>query len=652
MSVPRADERIDAPRTLRWRYIPVAIVAVLGIAISLASSRQVGEWEQQRVDSAFQGAARDRVLIIQREIEYTFSIVEDLASLFEVSRNIARREFRKFVSPVLLRHPGVKALQWIPAVAAPERASFLARARVSFPSFQIHREDVDDNAPDDESGPLQLPILYVQPYQQNKDALGLDLASDPELLETLIEAGASGKPLVRTTPDATLGYAGDNDLTIYIPVYRRGDGAEVEAAEGEEQTAELLGFAAGIFRLGGVIERALESLSPSGIDIHFFRETATGERDLLYFHRSRKAGQAQRTTGVAQEQTGSEMALDLQVGDQHWSVICTSHLRYFHPDLWNAWLVLVGGLAFSSLLTAYLVTLVNQAEKVRRLVNARTGQLVTAVQALKRQIADRQRAEEELQRLNETLEQRVAERTEESRRRAEELEQFAYVASHDLKAPLRAIANLSAWLEEDLQNRLDPETREQLELLRDRVQRMQNLIDGLLEYSRVGRVPSAVKEVDIATLLTEVVDLLSPQPGFRVDIDPDMPTLRTDPLRLGQVFSNLIGNALKHHGGDRGRIRVAARPLGTRYEFSVCDDGRGIDPDYHAKVFMMFQTLQSRDRDSDTGIGLALVKKIVQEHGGWIRLESEEGKGACFRFTWPRDAKDETAEPMQPPTTR
>jgi len=648
MSATRASDRINAPRTLRWRYIPVAVIAVFGIVFSLASSRQVSEWENQRVETAFQEAARDRVLIIQREIEYTFSIVEDVAGLFEVSRNIARREFRKFVSPVILRHQGVKALEWIPVVPASELLSFLAKARVSFPNFQITDEGADSDAPADESRTLRLPILYVQPYQQNKAALGFDLASDPQLLDSLLEASRSGNPLVRTLQHQVRGYGSNTELTIYIPVYRRSEGAEPGDPEGDEQTPgrELIGFAAGMFRLGGVIERALESLSPSGIDIHFFRGTDAGNSDLLYFHHSRKAVAGGPSAGANEEQ-GNEMALELQVGDQKWRVICSAHRQYFHPDLWNAWLVLVGGLAFTSLLTAYLLTLVNQAEKIQRLVNARTGQLVTAIQALKRQIVDRQRAEEKLQRLNETLEQRVTTRTEESRRRTEELEQFAYVASHDLKAPLRAIANLSAWLEEDLQTKLDPETREQLRLMRDRVQRMQNLIDGLLEYSRVGRVPTASQEVDTGKLLKEVVDLLSPQPGFKVKLAPDMPTLRTDSLRLGQVFSNLIGNALKHHGGDRGKIRVSARPLGSRYEFSVCDDGQGIDPAYHSKVFMMFQTLQSRDHGSDTGIGLALVKKIVQEHGGWIRLESEEGKGACFHFTWPRDSNDVTAESIR-----
>ena len=115
-----------------------------------------------------------------------------------------------------------------------------------------------------------------------------------------------------------------------------------------------------------------------------------------------------------------------------------------------------------------------------------------------------------------------------------------------------------------------------------------------------------------------------------------MPVFTTDRLRLGQVFSNLIGNSLKYHGGATGNIWIRVREKDGFYEFEVSDDGQGIAREYHEKVFMMFQTLETRDYGSNTGIGLALVKKIVQEQGGDITLESDTGKGAAFRFTWPK----------------
>lgn len=218
--------------------------------------------------------------------------------------------------------------------------------------------------------------------------------------------------------------------------------------------------------------------------------------------------------------------------------------------------------------------------------------------------------------------------------RNRELEQFAYVASHDLKAPLRAIANLSEWIEEDLSGQMPPENQQQLHLLRGRVHRMEALINGLLEYSRVGRVESPIERVSLSVLLDEVIDSIDPPDTFTITIPPDLPTLITKRLPLRQVFANLIGNAVKHHDRPDGQVRIGMKDLGDRYEFSVADDGPGIAPEYHRKIFMIFQTLQARDVKESTGVGLSIVKRIVETEGGTIRLDSEEGAGSTFYFTW------------------
>ncbi|HXK56040.1 MAG TPA: ATP-binding protein, partial [Gammaproteobacteria bacterium] len=275
--------------------------------------------------------------------------------------------------------------------------------------------------------------------------------------------------------------------------------------------------------------------------------------------------------------------------------------------------------------------------KIRQLVELRTAELIDVNAALNNEILERRAAEKELKELNDDLEYRVVVRSSEAERRARDLEQFAYVASHDLKAPLRAISNLTDWISEDLEGKLNAESAEQLALLQDRVQRMNALIEGLLEYSRVGRTAGSDSLVDTHELLKEIVDSLSPPKGFTIKLGKELPVFHTDRLLLGQVFSNLISNSLKHHGGKKGRIRIECRKIGQFYEFSVSDDGVGIAPEYHNKVFMIFQTLQAKDYGSNTGIGLALVKKIVEEQGGWITLESQPGKGTLFRFAWPAE---------------
>jgi light-regulated signal transduction histidine kinase (bacteriophytochrome) len=224
-----------------------------------------------------------------------------------------------------------------------------------------------------------------------------------------------------------------------------------------------------------------------------------------------------------------------------------------------------------------------------------------------------------------------------------ELDQFAYIASHDLKAPLRGIANLAHWIEEDLQDNLSEDTREMLEMLHGRMQRLESLIDGLLEFSRAGRARAHPDTVNVGTLVGEVIELLAPPPSTTLVVKDGMPTMVTDRLGLQQVFMNLIGNAIKYARGDGARIQIGVYDSGMFYDFFVADNGPGIAPEYHDKIWGIFQTLAPRDEVEGTGIGLSIVKKAVERRGGSVRLESEPGRGATFSFLWPKHLPREDA---------
>lgn len=249
-------------------------------------------------------------------------------------------------------------------------------------------------------------------------------------------------------------------------------------------------------------------------------------------------------------------------------------------------------------------------------------------------ISERKLAEEALQLRADEL----ANLTAVLEKKNQELDQFAYIVSHDLKAPLRAIANLSQWIEEDLHEKLTSDTRNQMNLLRGRVYRMEALIEGILEYSRVGRGKNGKEVVDVGDLLGNIIDSLAVPPQFTIEIEEKtgMPILMAERVPLEQVFTNLIGNAIGHHDRPDGKIWIAARERGEFYEFAVRDDGPGIAPQYHEKIFVIFQTSIARDRTENTGIGLSLVKKIVEDKGGLVWVESDPGKGATFYFTWPK----------------
>jgi len=165
---------------------------------------------------------------------------------------------------------------------------------------------------------------------------------------------------------------------------------------------------------------------------------------------------------------------------------------------------------------------------------------------------------------------------------------------------------------------------------------MEALIDGILQYSRAGRVKSRPEQVDTGTLVHEVVELIAPPPSIRIEIAPDMPTVSSEKVPLQQVFMNLLGNAIKHAGASDPKVHVGWEEGGPFYEFSVTDNGPGIAPQYHERIFGIFQTLEARDKVEGTGIGLSVVQKIVEAKGGRVWVESEVGKGARFKFLWPK----------------
>lgn len=188
-----------------------------------------------------------------------------------------------------------------------------------------------------------------------------------------------------------------------------------------------------------------------------------------------------------------------------------------------------------------------------------------------------------------------------------------------------------------MKGKLSGETAEHMRLLHGRVQRLDRLIEGILHYSRLGKPNTQdFAQVNTEELVHHVVEMLSPPPGFTITMTTPMPELQCTRLFFEQVMSNLISNAIKYRARDNGRVEISVREVGDYFEFSVADDGPGIEPQYHEKIFVIFQTLNARDDVESTGIGLAIVKKIVEKQGGKVTVKSAIGQGAKFIFTWPK----------------
>jgi signal transduction histidine kinase len=219
-----------------------------------------------------------------------------------------------------------------------------------------------------------------------------------------------------------------------------------------------------------------------------------------------------------------------------------------------------------------------------------------------------------------------------------ELDQFAYVASHDLKAPLRGIANLSQWIEDDLGDRMDEQGRYHMGLLRGRVSRLEGLIDGILHYSRANRHEGSASEVDVDQLVREIWELLAP-PSTATLVVGSLPALTTVKIPLQQVLMNLMGNAIKYNRDRELTVEVGAERDEEGWVFHVKDNGVGIAPEFHQRIWQLFQTLEARDKVESTGIGLAVVRKIVESRGGRAWIDSAPGDGAAFYFSWPQQVR-------------
>ena len=240
-------------------------------------------------------------------------------------------------------------------------------------------------------------------------------------------------------------------------------------------------------------------------------------------------------------------------------------------------------------------------------------------------ITERKQAVEALQRTAEDL-----------ARSNKDLEQFAYVASHDLKEPLRIVTGFTSLLKERCQGKLDAKADEYIFFASDAALRMQGLIDDLLAYSRAGR-RKVDEPTDVGDVLEGVLRSLTisiQESGAAITHD-SLPTIRSNAVELTQVFQNLIGNALKFRGERKPEIHIGARRQKGHWLLTIRDNGIGIDPQFAERIFMIFQRLHTREQYPGTGIGLAICKKIVERHGGRIWIESQPGKGSTFSFTIP-----------------
>jgi signal transduction histidine kinase len=215
-----------------------------------------------------------------------------------------------------------------------------------------------------------------------------------------------------------------------------------------------------------------------------------------------------------------------------------------------------------------------------------------------------------------------------------QLGEFVYIVSHDLKAPLRGLASLASFLEDEIGEQKKPEVQELLNMMKNRTARMQQLIDGILHYSRMANSRVDREDVDLKELINSIIDLISPAANVVIETPDNLPVILAERVKLHEVLQNLIINGIKYNDKPEIRIKIGFEDKGSHYQFHISDNGVGIKPEHQEKIFGIFQTLQPKDKCESTGIGLTIVKKIIEQQEGVITISSEMGQGSTFSFTW------------------
>jgi PAS domain S-box-containing protein len=256
------------------------------------------------------------------------------------------------------------------------------------------------------------------------------------------------------------------------------------------------------------------------------------------------------------------------------------------------------------------------------------------ISTIARDITERKQAEQEMKKLNNRLKSTVRE----LERANKELQEFTHIAAHDLKTPLRAIATLADWLRVDYIDKFDEQGREQVQILVDKAKQMTALIDDILRYCRLGQEKVKGNPVDLNAVVSGVIKDMIALENIQIGVENELPTILCNKTHVIQIFQNLIGNAIKYMDKPAGHIKVDCVEQDDSWMFSVEDNGPGIDEMYYEKIFHMFQTLEPREGVESTGVGLAIVKKIVEMNHGDVWIESKVGKGTTFFFTIPKQA--------------
>ncbi|MCA2218526.1 sensor histidine kinase [Jidongwangia harbinensis] len=584
-----------ADRPGRYGALRAALVAVPLLGLTVAASVWCGVLVADREEREAAVQAADAREFIDRRLDQYQEMLIGTSGLRSASTAVTHLEFHRYVArlDIRRRYPGIQVIGFAPLVADPARADYevtvrrdITASRLPYPRFSIH--------PSGQRAEYA-PISFVEPQDGNQPALGFDLLTEPARRAAVQRARDTGRAAA-TAPVTLVQETGrQTGFLIMVPSYRTG----LPTATVDQRRAAFAGVEYAAFRMGDLLAGVLGPTRVSERSLAVYDRglaadpTPAAPADLL----PRGDRDAAATDGVV---------LTLDVGGRRWeihyrpSASLSSGLESAAPIT-----IAIVGVLLSGL-TAWLFWALSSA-RTRAVTLA--GQMTAKLRASERLLA----------------------------RSNGELERFAYVASHDLQQPLRTVSSFLGLLQRRYDDRLDDQGREYIRFAADGAKRMSQLITELLAYSRMSSAEVPAAPTPLNTAWDEAVaNLHTPiaEAGARVDRD-DLPEVRVTALHANQLLQNLIGNAITYRGADAPVVHAHAEREGAFWRITVRDNGIGIDPRQHERVFVVFQRLHTADEYPGTGMGLSICKKIVESYGGRIWVKSAPGRGAAFSFTLP-----------------
>jgi len=587
--------------------------------------------------------AKQTSIRFQDALNKSFNDLKSLQAFYSANKqHFSEDEFDQYMDVINLneRHY-IQALSWVPLVKHKNREYFEKLIKEQQPTFNITERDPEGNLILTNNKDYYTPVTYIRPYEQNKSAQGFDLNSNSIRRASLELARDSGK--ITTTAKIRLVQEQSDSagFLIIAPVYKQG----LAIKNKQDRIEAIIGYVTGVFRIDTLMHKAKEQADQEGLILTLL-DINKDNGGLLY----------------GQLNNNKTFSFDLTIPDRHWQLDISLNnelLESIESPFIIYWISVVGilvSLLLSITLYALQISIIrsqsitrlsnelqNQNNKLEIKVEKRTKKIANKNSQLNRKVDELNTQRivlSELMKESEVAKTNAEQRAIDLARSNKDLDAFAYVASHDLKAPLRGIDQLARWVAEDIEEGNLTEVPEYVSLMRSRVQRLETLLNDLLDYSRANRQENSLALIDTEHMINELFVLVSPPEKFNLTIQGVLPIFTTVKSPFEQVIRNLLNNAIKHHHKDNGHIKVSYIELDDFYQFSIEDDGPGIESDYYDDIFKMFKTLKPRDVTEGSGMGLALIKKVVEYYSGQIKVESRVGQGSTFVFTWPKILKE------------